>query len=170
MPHPTDPTLALVELTQRRWAVIDAADAIAVGKFNWAARQYDDGSWYAIRSGKICKNEPGSLHRLIASLHGFDMSHDIDHKDGNGLDCRQFNLRPATKAQNQWNRFSLKRNKTGVKGVHLESQTGRYRAEIWVNKKHLRLGRFDTLAEAKAVIIASRQAVHGEFANNGKTS
>lgn len=135
--HPTDPTLSLVELTQGKWAVIDAADAPIVGRFNWCARLCETGMWYALRSGRTPSGEPGSLHRMIAEIHGIDMNHDIDHKDGNGLDCRQFNLRPATKAQNQWNRFSLANNSTGVKVFHFEAFTGRYRAEVWVNKKHL---------------------------------
>lgn len=169
-PHPTDLTLSLVELTQGKWAVIDAADAVEVGKFNWAARQYPNGDWYAILSGKASPGQHSSLHRLVADLHGRDVSNDVDHKNGNGLDCRLFNLRPATKAQNQWNRFSMKQNSTGVKGVHFETFTGRYRAEIWVNKKHLRLGRFDTLEEAAAIVAAARRSVHGEFANDGRPS
>lgn len=168
-PHPSDPTLALVELTHGRWAVIDAAYVIEVGQFNWSAVRAQNGSWYANRN--MDDGDPSflrSLHRFVAHLAGLDLSRDIDHRDGNGLDCRRLNLRPATKAQNQWNRHSLTNNTSGVKGVHFEAFTRKYRAEIWVNKKHLRLGRFDTLEEAAAVVAATRRSVHGEFANDGR--
>jgi hypothetical protein len=84
------------------------------------------------------------------------------------FDCRTQNLRPATKAQNQWNRKLCTRNTSGVKGVHFEAQTQRWRAEIWVNNKHLRLGRFDTIDEAAAAVTAARVQLHGEFANHGE--
>lgn len=172
VPHPTDPTLALVPLTRGMWAVIDAAHATEVGRFNWSAHKPPPGNaWYASTN----HNETGgrgrtmSLHRFIAKLCGISLTRQVDHKNGNGLDCRALNLRPSTKATNAWNRGIDRNNTSGIKGVHFEAQTKKWRAEIWVNKTHIRLGRFESKEEAAAVIADARVKLHGEFANDGHT-
>lgn len=170
-PHPTDPALALVELTKGYWAVIDAAYADDVGRFNWSANTTasNSGGVYATTNRRHDGTRGHeSLHRFIARLCGMDMRREIDHENRNGLDCRGRNLRSATKAQNQWNRHLCTRNKSGVKGVHFETHTERWRAEIWVNNKHLRLGRFDTIDEAANAVATARMQYHGVFANHGE--
>ncbi len=47
-------------------------------------------------------------------------------------------------------------NTTGLRGVSLCSQTGRYSAEIQSKKKRHRLGRFDTLAGAEQAVTTKR--------------
>jgi hypothetical protein len=165
-PHPTDPTLALVELTRGYWAVIDAVDAVEVGKHNWFAGCHGGTKTIYAETNNA---ETGwiSLHRFIAGLHGIDLANLIDHRNQNGLDCRQSNLRPATKATNAQNSRLGSSNTSGVKGVHFEAFTGRWRAEIWSQGKHIRLGRFDTRKEAAAAVRTARAAHHGEFASEG---
>jgi hypothetical protein len=159
--------LVLVELTQGHWAVIDAADADEVSRYNWfAAKPKGSKTFYAGTGHDLLGTGKRRtwLHRFIASLHGIDLSGLIDHKNVNGLDCRQSNIRPATKATNARNRGIDRNNTSGVKGVHFEASTQKWRAEIWVDKRHIRLGRFDTLEEAAAVIAVARREHHGEFA------
>ena len=69
---------------------------------------------------------------------------------------------------NAQNRGIDRNNTSGVKGVHYEAYTGRWRVDLWVNKKHLRLGRYTTLEEAERVVRQARIEHHGAFANDGK--
>ncbi len=170
LPHP-DSNLALVQLTKGFFAIIDACYADPIGKFNW----FENSCTSKYKHYASTNHDPilgredvsTSLHRYVAFLHGMDISGLVDHRDGNGLDCRFSNLRPATKATNAWNRGIDSNNTSGVKGVHFEAFTGRWRAEIWVNKKHLRLGRFASKEQAATVIARARREFHGEFANSG---
>lgn len=166
VPHPTDHSLALVPLTQGKWAVIDAAYSAQVGRFNWFANKGNK-TCYAGTNHPL---EDGSgrqfmgLHRFIAKLGGMPTADLIDHKNMNGLDCRLSNLRPSTKSTNARNRGIDKNNTSGVKGVHFEAQTGKWRAELWVDNKHLRLGRFESKDDAASAVAEARTKYHGEFA------
>jgi hypothetical protein len=168
-PHPTDQTLALVELTRGRWAVIDAADARDVGQFNWFT-----GSPYALRTRRRSELVDGGalteyLHVRIARNAGMPSVEEVDHRNGTELDCRRSNLRPATHGENGCNRRLTARNSSGVKGVSWDARRGKWWAEVSVNRKRRRLGRFDSLEAAKAAVIAARSEMHGEFANHGHT-
>jgi len=88
----------------------------------------------------------------------------IDHINGNGLDNRKANLRPATVAQNAWN--SKKRNpRSGYKGVCFDKDKGLWRAAIVCNRKRIHLGYFkDKTTAAKAYDKAAKK-YHGQFAS-----
>lgn len=163
-PHPTDPTLALVELTQGAWALIDAADATAVGEFNWSITR-DRRTSYA-RSGR----RPHGLHQLIAERMGL-IGPDIDHMNGNGLDNRRANLRAATKSQNLSNTRISAANTSGVKGVCWHKGARRWTAQIGITvggkRKNVYLGLFDDIASASDAVMAARETLHGDFANHG---
>jgi hypothetical protein len=167
-PHPTDPTLALVELTRGMWALIDAADATAVGEFNWSLTRCHRTS-YARCGGapKGCR----SLHRFIGARMGL-WAGDIDHKNGNGLDCRRANLRAATKQENLQNMRLSRANTSGVKGVIWHKDRRKWVAQIGITKNGRRsnfhVGSFDSIPEASAAVTAARARLHGEFANHGE--
>lgn len=72
--------------------------------------------------------------------------------------------RPATHAQNQWNKGRTRRNTTGHKNVSRDGS--RWRVEIMKEGKRVRL-RFYTLEAAIAAANAYRSVLHGEFANHG---
>jgi Demerecviridae HNH endonuclease len=86
----------------------------------------------------------------------------VDHKDGDGLNDRWFNLREASECQNSHNRRLNKNNSSGVKGVHPEGD--RWRAVIKKDRRTFDLGRFDRVEDAKLEIEAMRQKLHAEFA------
>lgn len=90
------------------------------------------------------------LHRLVWMLqHGeIPEGMEVDHIDRNKGNNHPSNLRLATKSENAQNRTTRSDNKLGVKGVSYDPPTGKYRAEITVNKKTIRLGRFLTLEAA----------------------
>lgn len=102
-------------------------------------------------------------HRIVwLMIHGEFPTIQIDHINGNKLDNRISNLREATHKQNQQNKIKPQSdNKIGFLGVHF-NKSGKFRAQICVNKKNKHLGMFDTAKEAhEAYLKAKRQ--HHEF-------
>jgi hypothetical protein len=85
----------------------------------------------------------------------------LDHINLIRSDNRFANLRPANSSQNGQNTTVSKRNKSGLKGVR---KTGsRWTAEIMVNKKAIRLGRFDSAEEASAAYIEAKKKLHSHY-------
>jgi hypothetical protein len=104
-------------------------------------------------------------HRLIWKIvTGSDPSAQVDHIDGDRLNNRWANLRPATNGQNLWNAKRRADNRSGVKGVSWDAQQKKWAANITINRKLRRLGRFSSVAEAAEVVNAERIRLHGEFA------
>lgn len=87
---------------------------------------------------------------------------DVDHIDGDSLNNRWCNLRCATRSANMANRGRNANNTTGFKGVSIHQ--GKYHSRIQVHGKGIRLGGFDTAAEAHAAYIAAAKKYFGEFA------
>jgi hypothetical protein len=112
--------------------------------------------------GKYFKN-----HRLIFLMHHGYLPDLIDHIDGNRLNNKIENLRPATRSQNLFNSMKSKSNKSGVKGVSWRESMKKYRARLYANKKTYELGHFEKLEDAEKAIIEARKKHHGEFANKG---
>jgi hypothetical protein len=89
------------------------------------------------------------LHRVIWTMvNGREPAAEIDHIDGNRLNCRPANLREATRQQNCFNTRARKSNKSGLKGVSFCAQTGRYKAFIHLNYRTVYLGVFVAAKEA----------------------
>jgi len=88
----------------------------------------------------------------------------IDHRNGNGLDCRRSNMRPATHAQNMKNRKRHSNNTSGFKGVSLDKETGRWMARIYCDGRPIRLGGYATPDEAGMAYDEAALIHHGEFA------
>ena len=147
-----------IKLTQGKTALIDDDDADMVSRFKWRV-QKDKHRFYAMacipQEGRPSKDI--SLHRLVMRFP----KNEVDHINGDGLDCQKHNLREATKSQNQRNRRVNANSGTGIKGVSLRN--GKYCARISADGKLINLGTFDTAAEAaKAYDVASLK-FHGEF-------
>jgi len=104
-------------------------------------------------------------HRLAWKIMtGADPDDQVDHKDTNRANNRWLNLRPATNGQNIQNSKLRSDNVSGVKGVTWEGDRRKWRAVVTVNGKPKRLGRFDLLEHAEAVVVGARLAAHGDFA------
>ena len=88
----------------------------------------------------------------------------IDHEDLNGENNKWSNLRLATQSQNMMNVGLRITNKTGVKGVSLDSRGNKFRARITLDRVSIELGHFNTLEEAKTAREIASKKYHGEFA------
>lgn len=102
------------------------------------------------------------LHLIIADLVKIQGNPDIDHKDGAILNCRQDNLRPATKSQQAANRKRAITNQSGFKGVI--ARRGKYEARIKKDGKCYYSPSFFTPEEAHNWYSQKANELHGEFA------
>ena len=130
---------------------------------------YEAGYVHTQKSGYKCRMVwlDGSflrVHRLIYIMHHGFAPKSIDHIDGNSLNNRIENLRPATAKQNQQNSALRKDNKSGVKGV--KKCKNKWRADIKIDGKQTYLRLFATIEEASSAIKATREKYHGEFARH----
>jgi hypothetical protein len=89
---------------------------------------------------------------------------DIDHINEDKSDNRISNLRIASRSENMFNRGRNSNNTSGMKGVVFCKQTQRWRAQIMVNRKGVKIGRFDTKEEAANAYILKAKEIRGEFA------
>lgn len=106
-------------------------------------------------------------HKIAILLATGVMPASVDHINGDKLDNRLANLRPCNHAQNGANMKVKVTNSSGVKGVSFDKVNRRWKASLTVNRKQITVGRFDTLEEAKAAMMAAREQHHGEFARHG---
>ena len=90
----------------------------------------------------------------------------VDHKNGNGLDCRRKNMRLASRAQNAMNRGVRSDSKTGLKGVTFLRKGGRkkkYIASGWVGGKYHYIGQYRTALAAHRAYCTWAKKAHGAF-------
>lgn len=91
----------------------------------------------------------------------------VDHFDGDPLNNSKGNLRVATISQNNYNTKLYNNNKSGVKGVSFDKETGKWLVQIRVDGINKKIGRFASLDEAADRITRYRDEVHKEFSNHG---
>ena len=97
------------------------------------------------------------LHKLLT---GWPRT---DHRDGNALNNKRSNLRECTDAQNSRN--SGKRpGANPYKGITLHKATGKWRAQIGIDYKHLNGGLYATPEQAARRYDELAKTYHGEFA------
>lgn len=127
------------------------------------------GKWQAYPSGETAYakrgvRRPDGVWRLL-SLHTFLTGYTLtDHHNGNGLDNRRANLRPATHGQNCANRALQRNNTSGFKGVNWHSHSRKWKAQIRANGTKRHLGVFGTPEEAARAYDDAARELHGEFA------
>jgi hypothetical protein len=104
------------------------------------------------------------LHRLVFLYHHGYTPEIVDHIDGDKLNNRIENLRPATRAQNNQNARTRKDNKSGQKGVRWREDQQKWSATITVDKKKRHLGYYTAFEEAQNAYLIAAQHLHGKFA------
>jgi hypothetical protein len=148
-----------IPITKGLFATVDEADR-DLGKFNWSAHE-TQGGYYAAR--RIGGNRI-FLHRVVAQRAGHDICDlEVDHKNGDRLDCRRSNLRPATHAQNGKNQRLSRNNTSGFKGVRWHRHSGLWHASIVVDGKTISLGYWVAKEDAAAAYAKASVEFHGEF-------
>jgi len=164
--QPPDDSIRLIPLTKGQVAIVDATDYEWLNQWKWHAVRRNDSRqgkehYYAARHLSRAEGHKTVLmHRVIVNA---PRGREVDHRDSDGLNNRQSNLRLATSSQNKCNSHTRKDNESGLKGVRLHKKSGTWTARICLHGKRLSLGYFhDKLSAAKAYEEAAKR-LHGEF-------
>lgn len=150
-----------IPLTQGYVALVDDEDYEEVSRHRWYVRLNKHHN-YASRKIKVGgKWVEIHMHRVLLNAQDGLL---VDHVDGDGLNNVRGNLRLATISGNNHNSRVRKDNTSGYKGVHWNTQTSKWRAEIRISGKAKFLGYFDDPTEAALVRDKAAVSLHGEFA------
>lgn len=156
--QPADGQFVMIPLTHGKFAIVDEADAeLVLAGSRWTAIQPKTHTWYAIRYAGPPKDSI-SMHILVAGYKG------VDHINGNGLDNRRINLRPATRQQNSANCGPQRNNTSGYKGVSWHRKMNKWVSQIRVNGRAVHLGSFTDPVEAARAYNRAAAGAFGEYA------
>jgi hypothetical protein len=151
-----------IKLTQGYETVVDAADFDELNQYKWYAYVRPNRPAYAVRMSRALDGRRIEIrmHRFL--LPGVEV---VDHRDGDGLNNRRSNLRPATSVENQRNRGKSRTNTSGFLGVSWHKASRRWHARIQAAPgETLSLGYFVDLVEAARARDAAALVYYGEFA------
>jgi hypothetical protein len=151
-----------IRLTRGRVAIIDEQDYDLVKHYTWRfLKRKIDEKGYA----EAYYREVDTHKKVYVRMHNVIMNQlFIDHIDGDGLNNRRINLRPASTLQNHWNRGKSTRNTSGYKGVSWSKQKCKWVANIRLDGKQIHLGFFGAPEEAANAYNHAALTNHGEFA------
>jgi hypothetical protein len=104
-------------------------------------------------------------HRLVAMtfLEEDITKKQIDHIDGNKQNNFFQNLRVCSHQQNLFNRGKNKNNTSGFKGVSWDKEQKKWLAQIKINGKVKKLGRFNDKNEAYEKYKEAAKYYHGDY-------
>lgn len=147
-----------IDVGHGRKAMIDQEDHARVSGYQWSSFRINR-VWYAATEVK----DGGRLylHRfLLNAVTGSE----VDHRNGDGLDCRKSNLRTATHQQNLANQQLSVANRSGYKGVSRSLRGDKWVAQTKLKGRHVSFGYFRNIEDAARAYDAGMAALHGEFA------
>lgn len=132
-----------------------------IDEWNWHIHKTKTGNY--VRGYPKGKRDGGLfyMHRVFT---GAPKGMDVDHRNGDGLNNRDENLRVCTRNQNNANRHKVQSKTSKYKGVHYESQTGKWRAEVTMMGARYRLGRFESQEDAVKAYYKKAQELFKEYA------
>lgn len=148
-----------IDLRSRKYsglvALVDDEDYESLIQYNWWVKpgRY---TFYAIGRLKKSSGKMVYMHHLIVG-HFL-----VDHRNGNGLDNRRFNLRKSTTSSNAMNQ----RKQTGVsqfKGVSV-TINGNFVSQVYKDKNRCYIGTFSLEEDAARAYDLKAKELFGEFA------
>lgn len=146
------------------FALVDEEDAELVLQYRWNVTFTHRGTESEIAYARARVSKPDRwifLHRLIM---GDPKGFQVDHENGDGLDCRRDNLRKCLVTGNNQNRRGKRGTRSRFCGVFFRTNSNRWQAQIAANKRKIHLGTFDSEEEAARAYDRAARTFHGRFA------
>ncbi len=111
---------------------------------------------WCINNGYVCSTKTNKrMHRLILQAGPDDI---VDHINGNRFDNRRENLRLSNALQNGQNKSKQLNKSSQYIGVHYDKSSKKFRAQITINSRETRIGRYDN--ELDAAVARDMAVVH----------
>lgn len=159
------PGTSMLELTGKyargRVALIDTVELPKCSPYQWRVAQTIRANGRLGNSYVVAGRSDSGLIRLHTLITGYRRT---DHINGDGLDNRRANLRPAMPPQNAANRGPRPGTVSQYKGVHWEESLGKWRPQIKDGPDRPNLGVFTDERDAALVYDAAAREAFGEFA------
>jgi hypothetical protein len=149
-----------IQLSQGKVALVDAEDYEELSKYSWCASLCGS-MYYAVR-----RNENDKVVSMHREIWGDEIPDDkeIDHADRDGLNNQRYNLRLATKSQQQANTLPYPNCSSKFKGVVWFKPKEKWRSRIRYKGKDMHLGYFSTQQEAAVHYDMAALGLFGVFA------
>lgn len=160
LPPEIRPAHCEINIGHGRFVICDWCDWELVKGFRWSATCTGTIYAHAWTGGGQKNRKKVLMHRLIMKPSKGKV---IDHKNGNGLDNRRCNLRETTRTRNNYNTAPI-RGSSNYKGVHLDKQTGKWKASITVGGQRYYLGLHKLEDDAAQAYNTAAEKHFGEFA------
>ena len=153
-----------IPLTQGKFAIVDPEDYERLAKYKWFLSESPTSSyaarWQHSRPGGLRKKI--WMHREVIDIPKHML---CDHINGNGLDNRAANLRPATVSQNLCNRPKTKaKTRSKYKGLEWDKTQRKWKVRIQCNGKKIYLGSFSKEIDAAKAYDEKARQLFKEFA------
>ena len=131
-----------IPLTRGKFAIVDPEDYERLAKYKWFLSVSPTSSyaarWQCTRPGALRKKI--WMHREVIDIPEHML---CDHINGNGLDNRRANLRPAAISQNLGNRPKTKAKiRSKYKGLEWDKIQRKWKARIQYDGRKIYLGSF----------------------------
>jgi hypothetical protein len=137
-------------------ALVDDEDYELVAQHRWRlAKGGYARTWMPMIRGRRASV---SMHRLLVPAQV------VDHVNGNGLDNRRGNLRPATPAENARNRRKLCAATSQYRGVSWNERRGAWKSSVYHAGRRYFLGYFTNELDAAEAYQEKAKELFGEFA------
>lgn len=152
-----------IPLTQGYVVTVDEDMCDFLNRWNW---YYGPGG-YATRGTRATgKYRNIFLHRVVAALMFGEIpaEYEVDHRDGDRLNCTTANLRLATSGQNSYNSKPLVGFTSTYKGVYWKKGQNKWCAAVRLDKKVHHVGYFEDEIEAAKARDEKAVELMGEFA------
>jgi len=154
--------MAAIPLTKNQVAIVDEKEFEYLAKFKW----YCSTKGYAVRDIVINgKKKCQWMHRIVS---GAVCGVQVDHINHNKLDNRKENLRFCNNQKNHFNSPPQKGGSSKYKGVHWDSKSKKWRAQIHLGDRKKSLGSFKDEEDAALAYNEGAKKYFSEFAHLNK--
>jgi hypothetical protein len=169
IPLPVDEKTVIMNVLNKKKEV-SASFIISVEDFERVSKI----NWHITNQGYIINGKIGLLHRWLLGLVKGDNTKIADHINNNPLDNRKSNLRITDYIGNNRNKSKqshINGNPTSsqYKGVS-KTRNNKWKAEIFVDGKHIHLGMYDSEIDAAKVYDEAAVEYFGEFSQTNGIS